>query len=94
MTKARDHRNRQAAFVLSAGALAGILIWSKLRLVTDIPRSAYAVPESVEDDVDTPAPAHPDIGIVPAPLGVPLQAGEIDAASEDPNDMQTRPIEP
>jgi hypothetical protein len=32
-------------------AVAGVLIWSKLRLATNIPRSAYAVPEQgpVED---------------------------------------------
>lgn len=37
---------RQTVFVLCVGSLAGVLIWSKLRLVTDIPRSAYAVPEN------------------------------------------------
>jgi hypothetical protein len=30
--------------LLCLGALAGVLIWAKLRLVTDIPRSAYADP--------------------------------------------------
>lgn len=29
-------------------AVAGVLIWSKLRLATNIPRSAYAVPEQAE----------------------------------------------
>lgn len=28
------------------GATAGMLIWSKLRLVSGLPRSAYAVPEA------------------------------------------------
>ncbi|MFI4898591.1 MAG: hypothetical protein ACIARR_12295 [Phycisphaerales bacterium JB059] len=32
---------------LSVGALAGLLIWTKLRLVSDLPRSAYAVPPEV-----------------------------------------------
>jgi len=35
---------RNLSLLLCLGALAGILIWAKLRLVTDIPRSAYAVP--------------------------------------------------
>lgn len=30
------------------GMLAGVLIWAKLRLVTDIPRSAYADPREVD----------------------------------------------
>ena len=30
--------------LMCLGALAGVLIWAKLRLVTDIPRSAYADP--------------------------------------------------
>ncbi len=35
-------------------AVAGVLIWSKLRLATNIPRSAYAVPEqgAVEQPAD------------------------------------------
>jgi len=33
--------------------LAGVLIWAKLRLVTDIPRSAYAEPkEQTKDQID------------------------------------------
>jgi len=35
--------------VLSIGALAGLLIWTKLRLVSDLPRSAYAVPHEIEE---------------------------------------------
>lgn len=31
-------------------AVAGVLIWSKLRLATNLPRSAYAVPEAVADE--------------------------------------------
>lgn len=40
---------------MGAMAVAGVLIWSKLRLATDIPRSAYAVPEQAEEahDPDT-----------------------------------------
>jgi len=35
------------------GALAGVLIWSKLRLSTNMPRSAYADPKDAQVD---PAP--------------------------------------
>lgn len=66
MSSSREDRSRQAVFVLSAGALAGVLIWSKLRLVTDIPRSAYAVPEGEENAQPPEAhPVHPDQVIDP-----------------------------
>lgn len=35
---------RNFSLLLCLGMLAGVLIWAKLRLVTDIPRSAYANP--------------------------------------------------
>lgn len=38
---------RNFSLLLCLGALAGVLIWAKLRLVTDIPRSAYADPREV-----------------------------------------------
>ena len=43
---------RNLSVVLCLGMLAGVLIWAKLRLVTDIPRSAYADPREtmVPDD--------------------------------------------
>ncbi len=34
--------------MLSLGMLAGVLIWAKLRLVTDLPRSALADPKEVD----------------------------------------------
>lgn len=40
---------RSFSLLLCLGALAGVLIWAKLRLVTDIPRSAYADPREVVD---------------------------------------------
>jgi hypothetical protein len=45
MENARSRRTRRAVFVMGTMAVAGVLIWSKLRLATNIPRSAYAVPE-------------------------------------------------
>jgi hypothetical protein len=64
MKRARSERTRRAVFVMGTMAVAGVLIWSKLRLATNIPRSAYAVPEqaTVEDAPAgspnaTPAPA-------------------------------------
>ena len=43
--------------LLSVGALAGLLIWTKLRLVSDLPRSAYAVPQEIvpEDEGADPS---------------------------------------
>ena len=52
--------------VLCLGALAGVLIWAKLRLVTDIPRSAYADPrelaeqDSVDQDISDHDLSRPD----------------------------------
>lgn len=48
MRRARSEQTRRAVFVMGTMAVAGVLIWSKLRLATNIPRSAYAVPEMVE----------------------------------------------
>ena len=47
-TKHDQRRSRALTFMLSLGMLAGVLIWAKLRLVTDLPRSALAVPKEVE----------------------------------------------
>jgi len=46
-TKITERRARALTFMLSLGMLAGVLIWAKLRLVTDIPRSALAEPEEL-----------------------------------------------
>lgn len=45
MKRVRTESTRRAVFVLGMMAVAGVLIWSKLRLATNIPRSAYALPE-------------------------------------------------
>ena len=45
-------QSRGLMVMLSIGMLAGVLIWAKLRLVTDIPRSAYADPREVETPED------------------------------------------
>lgn len=50
-SKVNERRGRALTFLLSMGMLAGVLIWAKLRLVTDIPRSALAVPEEVDSGV-------------------------------------------
>lgn len=47
-TKFNERRARALTFMLSLGMLAGVLIWAKLRLVTDIPRSALADPKQVD----------------------------------------------
>lgn len=45
-------KRESVAVVLVCGSLAGLLIWSKLRLVSDLPRSAYAVPRDAEMGID------------------------------------------
>jgi len=78
-------------FVLSAGALAGVLIWSKLRLVTDIPRSAYAEPENNGEGKDRPwQPDGPDDAASPKsesePDGVhPATRGEANTGDVAPD---------
>lgn len=61
----RDRRSiripRGFASVLALGLLAGVLIWAKLRLSTDIPRSAIADPEERRVD-DADATEDPDQG--------------------------------
>ena len=43
-------RSRTSLWALGMfGAMAGILLYSKLKLTTAMPRSAYAVPEETED---------------------------------------------
>lgn len=51
-SKSNERRGRVLTLMLSMGMLAGVLIWAKLRLVTDIPRSALAIPEEVETGLD------------------------------------------
>jgi hypothetical protein len=58
MKRERAEHSRGAVFVMGMMAVAGVLIWSKLRLATNIPRSAYAVPEQVEAPND-PGSAQP-----------------------------------
>lgn len=61
MRRARSEQTRRAVFVMGTMAVAGVLIWSKLRLATNIPRSAYAVPEMVEPaERPVTSPATPD----------------------------------
>ncbi|MDF1810045.1 MAG: hypothetical protein P1U42_10150 [Phycisphaerales bacterium] len=42
---------RNLALMMCLGMLAGVLIWAKLRLVTDIPRSAYADPRETQAEL-------------------------------------------
>lgn len=62
MKRARTDSSRRAVFVMGMMAVAGVLIWSKLRLATNIPRSAYAVPEQAgtpDDPADAAAGSSP-----------------------------------
>ena len=72
MSNTPDPQSRKSSFftkarsfslVFALGMIAGILIWAKLRLVTDIPRSAYADPREVDDQSQPPRP-NQDEGVV------------------------------
>jgi len=57
--------NRLAMIALVGGGLA-LLLWAKLRLVTEVPRAAYATPDSEASspvpgpDADSPNRTSPD----------------------------------
>lgn len=51
-SKSHWHRLRTNLFALTA--VAGLLIWAKLRLVTNFPRTVLADPEPVQVDADAP----------------------------------------
>lgn len=61
-SKSHWHRLRTNLFVLTA--FAGLLIWAKLRLVTNFPRTVLADPETVQADGDG-SEATPDVPAVP-----------------------------
>ncbi len=44
-TRSPHRFNKALTLMLGVGTLAGVLIWAKLRLVTDIPRTVLAEPE-------------------------------------------------
>lgn len=46
----RSRWRRPAGAVFIFVLFAGMLFWTKLRLVSDIPRSAYAVPKEEQPD--------------------------------------------
>jgi len=72
-------RKPHARFVTSLalmGALAGVLIWSKLRLSTNMPRSAYADPKDAQVD-----PAADPVDATDTTAEAPVPAIDPDAAS-------------
>ena len=44
----RRFGQQMQVLVLGLGALAGLLLWARLKIVTDSPRTAFAVPAEVE----------------------------------------------
>lgn len=66
---------RSVSLLLCMGMLAGVLIWAKLRLVTDIPRSAYADPREHQHPED-----HPDDA----------QAGDADVGDHESGVVERR----
>lgn len=60
---------RPALTLLGIGLLAGLLLYSKLRLATDMPQSAYAVPRDKGQDAARPTP--PSTRDAPPPANKP-----------------------
>ena len=50
----RNRQGRLATSLALVGTLAGVLIWQKLRLSTNMPRAAYAIPRDEADAKRTP----------------------------------------
>lgn len=53
-SRARTSTRRSLFSLALFGALAGLLLYSKLRVTTTVPRSAYAVPEGVDAEANKP----------------------------------------
>ncbi len=87
-----DHRPalagapRSLTLLLCLGALAGVLIWAKLRLVTDIPRSAYADPKDrqVIDDAEDPIESAEDRDHLQTGTDTPESGGTPDSPARRP----------
>lgn len=82
--------------IVTMGALAlfaGMLFWTKLRLVSDIPRSAYAVPKE-QQQPPAPATVPPnDASVDESPDGSHDEA-PTDAAGNTPADADHPGTEP
>ncbi len=83
---------RSFSLVFALGMLAGVLIWAKLRLVTDIPRSAYADPREVEDQTQ-PSPSDQVVDQVMDQTDEPTEDESEDAAQEDSKPLDEDDLE-
>ena len=54
--------------VLGLGVFAGLLMWSRLKIVTDTPRSAYAVPHAKATSANPSSAAEDGEGRSQAPV--------------------------
>lgn len=77
----RSTWQRQAFVLFGMFATAGMLIWGKLRLVGDIPRTAWAVPE----------PVHPSELPLPTPEASPGAEGVEGAPVSDLDEQSISP---
>lgn len=58
-TRTARRFNKALTLMLGVGTLAGVLIWAKLRLVTDIPRTVLAEPEDELSNDRDPSESDP-----------------------------------
>ena len=62
MTLQRRKVAKAGALVLAGGVGVAALLWSKLRLLTDVPRTTYAEPEQARDADEAPAAGRSESG--------------------------------
>jgi hypothetical protein len=78
---------RGLTFMLALGAVAGILLWAKLRLVSNMPRSVYADPKQV-DGADGGNHARKRVQNAPTPEEV-FEASEARTHSQSDGDQSS-----
>lgn len=78
----KRRRVETAVLVVVCGSLAGLLIWSKLRLVSDLPRSAYADPKRQTPGDETGANSDQD---APNDEGAQSPESRVEPEGEAPN---------
>lgn len=78
---------RGLTFMLALGAVAGILLWAKLRLVSNMPRSVYAEPKQV-DGADGGNAQHKREANAPSPEEI-FEATEAKELSQHASDQSS-----
>ena len=75
------HSNRSLVLLVAVGALAGLLLWAKLRLVSNMPRSVYADPHAAQPAPHAPPPSKDHAAGAPAPAPASQKGEHADSPS-------------